>query len=371
MKTLLKTTFICVCALFSLSSCQRGINLEAIQDMKNGPAKDSALLYYYYGLKPGYLVVATDSFYINTQAKSKFSGKKEKITYKGIKDFEMAVDDYRGARVRQGDTLQILGGFHREILKNGKDCDFIQVRLIKNGKTVADGWNWFHISQMALPYTTWTSIFSSDSTERMENILSFIIIALGIIVLYLVWKLIYWIIVKKIRKEICFWQYSKAKTVPFYYLSSVLVGLMYFFIDFSKPLTYALRFNPDFFAHWSEYPLIVKMLPFIGGLWIIMSIAMLFEMIIKYRTLWLIIYYPAKIAIGVLIVSAVILASWLIYIILPSVIAMVAVMFFGKVDDSVGGALSGKGRRRIIGYNNGTPVYEGSGMQVKSQSAGN
>jgi hypothetical protein len=93
MKTLLKTTFICVCALFSLSSCQRGINLEAIQDMKNGPAKDSALLYYYYGLKPGYLVVATDSFYINTQAKSKFSGKKEKITYKGIKDFEMAVDD--------------------------------------------------------------------------------------------------------------------------------------------------------------------------------------------------------------------------------------------------------------------------------------
>ena len=44
MKTLLKTTFICVCALFSLSSCQRGINLEAIQDMKNGPAKDSALL---------------------------------------------------------------------------------------------------------------------------------------------------------------------------------------------------------------------------------------------------------------------------------------------------------------------------------------
>ncbi len=146
---------------------------------------------------------------------------------------------------------------------------------------------------------------------------------------------------------------------------------MYFFIDFSKPLTYALRFNPDFFAHWSEYPLIVKMLPFIGGLWIIMGIAMLFEMIIKYRTLWLIIYYPAKIAIGVLIVSAVILASWLIYIILPSVIAMVAVMFFGKVDDSVGGALSGKGRRRIIGYNNGTPVYEGSGMQVKSQSAGN
>lgn len=365
MKTLSKITFICLCSILSFSSCKRGINLETIQNMENGSAKDSALLYYYYGLKPGYLLVATDSFYINTQPKSQFSGKKEKIVYKGIKDFEMAVDDYRGARVRAGDTLQIMGGFKNEVMKNGKERDFIQVRLIKNGKKVADGWNWFHISQMALPYTTWTSIFSSNATERMENILTIITLALGVIALYLLWKLIYWIIVKKIRKGFCFWQYPKAFTIPLYYLASVLVGLMYFFIDFNEPLTYALRFNPDFFAHWSEYPLLLKMLPFVLGLWFITAIAMLIEVIAKYRTLWLLIYYPGKIAVGVLIVSAVIMASWLIYIILPSVIAMVAVMMFGKVDDSVGGALSGKGKKRIVGYNDGRAVYEGSGMEIK------
>lgn len=365
MKKLVFGIFICLGLIVTLSSCERNVE-KPTEDQENS----EIALYYNYGLKPEMLVVATDSFYINTDPQSRFSGKTEKITYKGIENFEMGVDDFRGARIHKGDTLEIVGGFARNILKNGKEQDFIQVKQLKNGQVVANGWNWSGISNTAPVDRSWTAIFSSNAQERMANMLTLIVCALAVLAIYFIWMLIYWLIVAKMKGEVCFWKYEPIISRPLFYLASILIGFFYFLIDFSKPLTYSLRFNPDIFSTWSEQPLCVKMLPFVAAIWLVLAIIMLVEMIKKFRTPWLIIYYPGKIAIGLLIVVAVIMASWLIYIIFPTVIAFVWVSLFGKADDYTGGALSGRGKRQIVGYHHGAPVYEGSGMTVTSQSAG-
>ncbi len=356
---------LCLGLIIMLSSCERNVEKPA-----EGQENSEIALYYNYGLKPEMLVVATDSFYINTEPQSRFSGKNEIITYKGIENFEMGVDDFRGARIHKGDTLEIVGGFARNVLKNGKNQDFIQVRQLKNGQVVANGWNCFGISNTAPVDNSWTAIFSSNAQERMVNMMTLIVCALAALAVYFLWLLIYWLIVAKIKDDECFWKYKRIVSRPLFYLASIFMGLLYFLIDFSKPLSYSLRFNPDIFATWSEQPLCVKLFPIVFAIWIVLAIIMLVEMIIKFRTIWLVIYYPGKIAIGLLIVAAVIMASWLIYIIFPTVIAFVWVSLFGKADDYTGGALSGRGKRQVIGYHNGAPVYEGSGMTVTSQSAG-
>lgn len=343
MKKSILFLFFCISILSSLCSCNRNVELPPA-DQKTSESAE-ARLYYYYGLKPGKTVVALDSFYLNTAPKSVFSGKKEIITYKGIPNFEMGVDDYRGSRVYPGDSLLIVGGFERNILKNGKEQDCISVRKITDGNPEREQWNIHGVVHMGPTENSWTSIFSSSATERMENIGSMILIALMVLAVYFVWMLIYWLIVSKKQGDACFWQSERIISRPLFYLVSVLMGFLYFLIDFSRPLTFALRFNPDIFATWSEQALCVKMLPFAAALWLIMAIIMLIEMVRKYRTLWLIIYYPGKLAIGLLIATSVILASWLIYILLPTVLAIVWVSLFGKADDYTGGELSGRNKR--------------------------
>lgn len=365
MKRQITEIMLCLGVIIMMCSCERNVEKPA-----EGEVNTEEALYYNYGLRSEMLVVATDSFYINREPESRFSGKTETITYKGIEGYQMGVDDYRGARIHKGDTLEIAGGFARKILKNGKEQDFIEVRQIKDGEVVAEGWNYAGISRMAPTSGSWTVIFSSDSNERIVNMMTLLVTSLAVLGVYLVWLLIYWLIVGKMQGKTCFWKYERIISRPLFYIASVAIGFLYFLIDFSKPLTYSLRFNPDIFATWSEQALCVKMLPFIGTIWLILAIVMLVEMIVKLRTPWLIIYYPGKLAIGLAIIAVVIMGSWLIYIIFPTVIAVAWVSLFGKTDDYTGGALSGRGEKRIIGYHNGVAVKEGSGVTVTSQSAG-
>lgn len=46
----------------------------------------------------------------------------------------MAVNDYRGAKVRSGDTLEIMGGFKNKVMKNGKNVSLYKPGLSKTGK---------------------------------------------------------------------------------------------------------------------------------------------------------------------------------------------------------------------------------------------
>lgn len=150
-----------------------------------------------------------------------------------------------------------------------------------------------------------------------------------------------------------------------YLIVSALVGLFVFYVDYNEDLVNSLKFNPDFFAHFSEYPFLLKLLPLMVLLWLASTIGMLWEMIKKFRTLWLIIYFPGIWSIGFLIITLVFATSWLIYFILPTVVIF-AIMALTKDSSFVKAMESGGGSgKRTIGYNSqGQAIREGDGGAI-------
>ncbi|GAB1415970.1 hypothetical protein MASR2M117_13760 [Paludibacter sp.] len=335
-------------ALFiSFSSCKRAINVDEINAMSVGAQKDSASLYYNTGLQKGDMLIAVDTFYLNTQAKSEYKGKKE---VRPGDDFEWAVDEYRGARIFTGDTLMVVGGYRHEVFENVKKAmhakyrSFVQVERIENGKQTAKGWTvgQHDLCRLVQPDAPvwWSYFFHVSSSDFMVNL---IVLSLFVVLIALVWRLIYWLIIRFIVKSAVFWKQASIISQSLFLILSAALAVLVFFIRIDDPLIISLRFNPDFFAHWAEYPLFIKILPFVLGFWILSAIAMAWEMAVKFKSWWLLIYYPGKLALGCLIVGLVILAGWLIYIILPGIIALVVIMMMGKTDEMTGGALSGSG----------------------------
>lgn len=337
----------CIALFLSLASCKRGINIDEINSMPEGIQKDSAFLYYYTGLKKGDMLIATDTFYINTKAKSEYKDKKE---VRPGSDFQWSVDEYRGARIFTGDTLMVVGGYKHQIFKHVKKATaskyqgFVQVERIQNGEVTAKGWTvgQHNLCKLVQPDTpVWWSYFFNVSSA--DFLVTLIFLSLFVVLIALFWRLIYWLVIRFLVKSEVFWKQSSIVSQYVFLISSATLALLVFFIQTDDPLIISLRFNPDFFAHWSEYPLFLKIVPFVLVIWVLSAIAMAWEMAAKFRTWWLLIYYPGKLALGCLIVGLVIVAGWVIYLILPGVIAFVVIMIMGKANDMSGGALSGSG----------------------------
>ncbi|CAG9895816.1 hypothetical protein BOVA604_2584 [Bacteroides ovatus] len=60
-KQTVKTTILLFLGILVLCSCQRGIDIAKIEAMPESAAKDSAMLYYYQGIKIGELVTVKKS----------------------------------------------------------------------------------------------------------------------------------------------------------------------------------------------------------------------------------------------------------------------------------------------------------------------
>ena len=77
------------------------------------------------------------------------------------------------------------------------------VKAIKNGKTVGEGWcdaGMFNPLQH-----NWAIVF-----YQPQDVLALLFIFGGAFFLvFLLWKLIYWLVVSKIRKNVCFYQRDK------------------------------------------------------------------------------------------------------------------------------------------------------------------
>jgi hypothetical protein len=338
--------------------------------MGNGAAKDSARLYYYLGLRQGDWVTVEKSTRPEMNLLHDSLTPHYLTTTPEIKRDKNLKVLNRVCQVFRGDTLQIVGDYKREVArekfmqKTGySNC--IKVKAIKNGKTAGEGWCYADCFN-PLPHN-WAIIF-----YQPVDVLALLFIFGGIIVVfYLLWKLVYWLIVDKIRKKECFWQERKIYFKAVYLIMSLLVGLMIFYVNFNEELVYSLKFNPDFFAHFSEYPFLLKLLPLVSLLWIGSATGMCIEMIKKFRTLWLIIYFPGTWSIGFLLITLVFAASWLIYIILPTVAVFIIMMFAGKADDATGGILSkgGNSGKKIVGYNaQGQAIREGDGGAIASRT---
>ena len=348
-----------------LCSCQRGIDITKIEAMPEGAAKDSAMLYYYQGVRPGDFVIVKKStkdelneindsaipIYLTTSAEVK-------------RDQDLNVTN-KVCQIFRGDTLQIVGGYDKSLSREKfmKKTDYshaVIVKAIKNGKTVGEGWcdaGMFNPLQH-----NWAIVF-----YQPQDVLALLFIFGGAFFLvFLLWKLIYWLVVSKIRKNVCFYQRDKIYFKAIYLIVSALVGLFIFYVDYNEDLVSSLKFNPDFFAHFSEYPFMLKLLPLMILLWIASTIGMLWEMIKKFKTWWLIIYFPGIWSIGFLIIALIFATSWLIYFILPTVVAF-AIMALVK-DSSFVKAMdnsSGKSSKPVLGYNaQGQPVREGDGGAI-------
>ena len=348
-----------------LCSCQRGIDITKIEAMPEGAAKDSAMLYYYQGVRPGDFVTVKKStkdelneindsaipIYLTTSAEVK-------------RDQDLNVTN-KVCQIFRGDTLQIVGGYDKSLSREKfmQKTDYshaVIVKAIKNGKTVGEGWcdaGMFNPLQH-----NWAIVF-----YQPQDVLALLFIFGGAFFLvFLLWKLIYWLVVSKIRKNVCFYQRDKIYFKAIYLIVSALVGLFIFYVDYNEDLVSSLKFNPDFFAHFSEYPFMLKLLPLMILLWIASTIGMLWEMIKKFNTWWLIIYFPGIWSIGFLIIALIFATSWLIYFILPTVVAF-AIMALVK-DSSFVKAMdnsSGKSSKPVLGYNaQGQPVREGDGGAI-------
>ena len=268
-------------------------------------------------------------------------------------------------QIFRGDTLQIVGGYDKSLSREKfmQKTDYshaVIVKAIKNGKTVGEGWcdaGMFNPLQH-----NWAIVF-----YQPQDVLALLFIFGGAFFLvFLLWKLIYWLVVSKIRKNVCFYQRDKIYFKAIYLIVSALVGLFIFYVDYNEDLVSSLKFNPDFFAHFSEYPFMLKLLPLMILLWIASTIGMLWKMIKKFKTWWLIIYFPGIWSIGFLIIALIFATSWLIYFILPTVVAF-AIMALVK-DSSFVKAMdnsSGKSSKPVLGYNaQGQPVREGDGGAI-------
>lgn len=339
----------CLCTLLLFSSCERGINYAEIEAMPDGAAKDSAMLYYYQGLQAGDKVRVEKS----TDPERNVA-EDERIPIYLISSPDIKRNEKNICQVFRGDTLQILGEYRRDIsrgkfMQKTDYSEYVKVRAIKNGKSSGEGW--IYIAGLEPLQHNWAYVFyHSDDTVALLFIFGGLLL-----VFYLLWKLIYWIIEGKIRKKDCFWQGKKIYFKAVYLLMSALAGLVIFYVTFNDALVNSLKFNPDFFAHFSEYPFLLKLLPVVTLLWLASAIGMLCEMINKFRTFWLIVYFPGIWSIGWLIISLVFVTGWLIYIILPTVIIFIIMIFAGKTDDATGGVLSGGGNKKrhgsFVGYN--------------------
>ena len=183
----------------------------------------------------------------------------------------------------------------------------------------------------------WLYVFNVASADLIA---STIIVSLFFVILTLIWQLVYKLVIKFFVKSEVFWKRASIATQYIFLISSAALAILLFLIQLNDALTISLRFNVNFFSHWSEYPLFLKFVPFVLGIWLISGIGMLWEMIAKFGTWWLVIYYPGKVALGMLVVGLVMVAGWLIYFIIPGVIALLAIMMMGKTDEMTGGSLS-------------------------------
>jgi hypothetical protein len=353
---LIKYALLYFCVLILSTSCKRGINIDAIEAMGKGAAKDSAMLYYYLGLKPG------DRVRIEKSTRPEYDAMQDAnlplylTTSPEIKRDKNLKVLNQVCQVFRGDTLQVVGEYNqsewnKEFMQKQNYSRFVKVRAVKNGKIAGEGW--FYANGLLPLQHNWAVVFY----QPVDVLAVLFIFGSLILVVYLLWKLIYWLIEDKIRKKDCFWQDEKIYFKAAYLIMSTLVGLMVFYVDYNDELVNSLKFNPNFFAHFSEYPFLLKLLPAIALLWVVSTVGMLWEMIKKFHTLWLIIYFPGIWSIGFLLVALVFAVSWLIYLILPMVVGFVIMMFASKADDATGGLISkggGGSKKRhggFVGYN--------------------
>ncbi|MDR1730007.1 MAG: hypothetical protein LBR52_05030 [Prevotellaceae bacterium] len=327
LKTFGKLALLCLCTIAAFSSCKRGLKADDILAIEDKAARDSMICYYLCGFYLNQPLEAADTFAIR---KEPYTGKQ--------KDFsEITVGDktYSGEiLVHKGDTLipaEIFvysTGAQYNFLYGHKqrDAEIISVKLkiIRDGKAAAEGWktyNTFFVKEIA-PFA-WTAIFGD-----WDNwVISFIIFGGFLVLVHRLWLWIY----RKVQK----FRDARDATDSGLKLHFVFVGccfliaVMCVYLAFNTAVLSSLYFNPDIFAHWSEYPFVVKLFPFLILITAVSAAGMFIEMMKKMKSPWFIIHFIGWFALGCLIIGLTLLTSWLLYILILAALPFVFFLFKG------------------------------------------
>jgi hypothetical protein len=313
--------------LLFFSSCTRGIDKAAIEAMPAGAAKDSALLHYDYGMSMNQPLV------LFTQPSDSTHGLYSNPNHYGQNKIPEDI------RLNAGDTIVPTGyrTFSIPSKLTGKNFDATLIRfdLIKAGKVAASGWSQYNNEYAPL---AWTRIFA--------DYVSWIIIVCFLSILFVLLS----------RTVMWFYHHSRRKKklpdvtkqrfwgLYLYLLVSLWVTVMCVYLIHHEEEALNIYYHPNMFAHWSEYATMTQLIPVVALLWLASIVAMGVEMYRKMRSGWFYFNYLAWLFLGFLIISLGLIVSWIIYILLPTIIGGIYVLgiasVFGKIDKATGGALT-------------------------------
>ncbi len=317
--------FLCLCVLMAFSSCQRGISIDEIAAMEKGAARDSAICYYKFGFYLNQPLQAADTFAIDKEPEAS-KNLSSKVTV-GDKTY---VGDIL---VNKGDTL-IPVAFN---VIQGQESEYwsIQLHVIRNGEVAAKGWNVFGplFIKDVIPFA-WTSIFHDWDAW----VLSLILFGGFLVLCHRLWLWIY----RKIQRRRDRQDITKCGLIFHFVFVGVsfLIAAMCVYFAFNPAALCSMYYNPDIFGHWSEYSLLVKFFPLLLLLFVVTAVAMFLEMMRKMASGWFVIHFIGWFALGCLTIGLTLLASWLLYLIIVSVLPFV---IFGLVSNNPFGKAAMKG----------------------------
>ena len=285
-----KLHFLLVIGLLSIfTSCKRGINLDEIKAMEAGAAKESAMCYYENGFVLGQPLQAMEEFEIRSKPNVKI-------------DADIAVN--------KGDSIIPIS--LKVIPTEKSEYTMAELHIIRDGKIVAEGWIPIGVFADYIGPFAWTSVLY-DWDGWLISIIVFGIFIIGI---HRLWLWLYGMIQERRNKPDC--TDCDFKFIFFFLASSLALGGMFTYLAFNKEITASLFYNPDITAHWSEYPFVVKLLPFLILFFVITSIGMLVEMIVKMKSGWAILHFIGWFSIGATAIALTVVLSWIIYMLIAA-----------------------------------------------------
>lgn len=365
MKNSIKLLFFCLCVITAFASCKRGINADDILTMEEGASRDSAICYYSFGFYLNQPLQAVDTFSVSKEPYNGEKSARNKIDFEG--------KTYSGdIMVLKGDTLIPTNIF---VYHTGKETNIlwsykqvasevwsIKFKIIRDGKPVDEGWNTYdmHFVKDIAPFA-WTAIFHDWDAW----VASFIFFGGFLVLIHRLWLWIYRKIQKRRQKP----DITRCGLkLHFVFVGfSFLIAVMCIYFAFNASVVSNLYYNPNMIIHWSEYPFVVKLFPFLLLLFVATMVGMFIEMMKKMKSAWFIIHFIGWFALGCFTIGMTLLASWLFYIMICSILPFFIYYLFS--NNSLAKAAAGGSGKSIVGYNaSGQAIREGEGGSVAHRS---
>lgn len=345
-----RNRFFILLALIGLSttmmftSCKRQLKRVDIRTIESTEEQNSMWCYFYNGYYLNQPLKARQNFLLDNEHYQKdvkrdsqkqylgeeFLGYGDFIVLKG--DRVIPIEIVRCSKYKPTNTV-----FDAPFSK--KD-DWIETKfqVVRDGKVVGEGWQDFRLvrSSYYLAPFTWTVMFGN-----WKSWIAWFIILGGLIVL------VHRLMLRSHRRDLernNEPDETKGMYLPYIYTAfSFLLGIVFIYLYFCPSEVASLYFNPNIFAHWSEYATMVKAFPFLLILFIATAVGMFFEMNNKMPDIGaVILHFIGWLAMGFFVMGAILFLAISLYALFLFLLPLAILLFGGSISGSGGGGGGGK-----------------------------